>query len=197
VLRGGQRRAGAAVGTSGQRLLRPGINTAAGAAVLLWPGAEELLGVLDRDLNAPPRCVALDDVRQGGRQVSVARARSWPTADCSRISMAWTGREPKTEYHRQVRVSGPDDGDLAVAGHGDHGERGGGGSPVRTAGRRSPERRAVSRKICRAQSTPSRKTVRCRRALLNRRQGNPDSGVDRAESARPVFSRRPRSCRRT
>ena len=35
----------------------------------------------------------------------VTRARSQPEAERSRISTTWTGREPNTEYHRQVRAA--------------------------------------------------------------------------------------------
>jgi hypothetical protein len=41
----------------------------AGGAVAGLPGTEDLLGVLDRDLGAPPRGVALDDSGRAGVQV--------------------------------------------------------------------------------------------------------------------------------
>jgi len=48
----------------------------AGGAVAGLPGAEELPGVIDRDLDGPPEDVSLDHLRGGGAVSVVTRPRS-------------------------------------------------------------------------------------------------------------------------
>ena len=57
-------------------LERDGPLDGAGGAVAGLPGAEDLPGVFDRDLDAPPGRVSLDDLRRGAAVSVVTKARS-------------------------------------------------------------------------------------------------------------------------
>ena len=110
-------------------LERDGALDGAGGAVAGLACAEDLAGVLDRDLDAPPGGIPLDDLREPGAGVGGDQGHVVP------------GRRGVTDQH-DLHGPGAEDavpqagdsggvhgGGLAVAGDGDRDERRGGGEP--------------------------------------------------------------------